>query len=40
MKNVILGTVVFECIGALLLSIRFVPRMGVARGIYNVYSIQ
>lgn len=31
----ILGTVVFECIGALLLSIRFVPRMGVARGIYN-----
>ena len=35
MKNVILGTVVFECIGALLLSIRFVPRMGVARGIYN-----
>ena len=39
MKNVILGTVVFECIGALLLSIRFVPRMGVARGI-TVYSIQ
>ena len=35
MKNVILGTVVFECIGALLLSIRFVSRMGVARGIYN-----
>ena len=35
MKNVILGTAVFECIGALLLSIRFVPRMGVARGIYN-----
>ena len=36
MKNVILGTAVFECIGALLLSIRFVPRMGVV----TVYSIQ
>ena len=35
MKNVILGTAVFECIGALFLSIRFVPRMGVVRGIYN-----
>ena len=35
MKNVILGTAVFECIGALFLSIRFIPRMGVVRGIYN-----
>ena len=34
-KRVILGTFVFEGIGALLLSLRFVPDMGFFRGIYN-----
>lgn len=34
-KRVILGTFIFEGIGALLLSLRFVPDMGFFRGIYN-----
>lgn len=34
-KRVILGTFLFEGIGALLLSFRFVPDMGLFRGIYN-----
>ncbi len=36
-KNVFLGTVLIEGIGALLLAIRFVPQFGVPKGIY--YSI-
>ena len=35
MRNVIVGTAIFEAIGAAVLSLRFIPRMGVARGIYN-----
>lgn len=35
MKNVIVGTAIFEAIGAALLSIRFIPQMGVVRGLYN-----
>lgn len=35
MKNVIVGTISFEVIGALILSLRFIPHMGVTRGIYN-----
>ncbi len=31
MRNVIVGTAIFEAIGAAVLSLRFIPRMGVAR---------
>lgn len=34
-KRVVIGTAVFEGIGAVLLSFRFVPEMGFLRGIYN-----
>lgn len=34
-RNIVKGTLLFEGIGAILLSIRFVPRMGVIEGIYN-----
>lgn len=36
-KHIIIGTALFELIGAVLLSIRFIPRFGTAKGIY--YSI-
>lgn len=36
-RNVIIATVIIEGIGALLLSIRFIPLLGVAKGIY--YSV-
>ncbi len=36
-RSIILGTIVFEGTGAILLSIRFIPRLGVLKGIY--YSI-
>lgn len=35
MKNVLFGTVLFELLGAIIFSIRFVPIMGLARGIYT-----
>lgn len=34
-KKVILATVIFETIGALLLMIRFIPKLGVSEGIYS-----
>lgn len=34
-KKILIGTLIFESIGALLLSARFIPRMGVIEGIYN-----
>lgn len=34
-KKILVGTLLFEGLGAILLSIRFIPRMGVAAGIYN-----
>ena len=34
-KKILLGTLLFETIGAIVLSIRFVPRMGLVTGIYN-----
>lgn len=34
-KKILLGTLFFEGLGAILLSIRFVPRMGLLAGIYN-----
>ncbi|MGE5678536.1 MAG: TrkH family potassium uptake protein [Pseudomonadota bacterium] len=34
-KKILVGTLLFEGLGAVLLSIRFVPRMGLAAGIYN-----
>ncbi|MDO5560398.1 MAG: TrkH family potassium uptake protein [Oscillospiraceae bacterium] len=34
-RKVVLGTFMFEGIGAVLLSIRFIPRMGFVRGIFN-----
>lgn len=34
-KKIMLGTLMFEGIGAILLSIKFIPRMGWAEGIYN-----
>lgn len=34
-KKVLLGTLLFEGLGAIVLSIRFVPRMGLLAGIYN-----
>lgn len=33
-KRIVIGTAVFEGIGAVLLALRFVPEYGVARGIY------
>lgn len=33
-KKIMLGTVLFESVGALLLMIRFIPRFGIARGIW------
>lgn len=33
--KILLGTLLFESVGAILLSIRFVPKMGLAEGIYN-----
>lgn len=35
MKKVLFGTVLFEFLGAVIFSIRFVPIMGFARGIYT-----
>ncbi len=35
MKKVLIGTLMFELSGAVLLSIRFIPRMGVVQGILN-----
>lgn len=34
-KKVLAGTLLFEGLGAILLSIRFIPRMGFVNGIYN-----
>jgi len=34
-RNILIGTLLFEGLGAILLSIRFIPRMGLAEGIYN-----
>lgn len=34
-RKILLGTLLFEGAGAILLSIRFVPKMGWAEGIYN-----
>lgn len=34
-KKILLGTLLFEGLGAILLSMRFIPRMGLVAGIYN-----
>ncbi len=34
-KKILIGTLIFELAGAILLSIRFVPRMGLVQGILN-----
>ncbi|MDF2839800.1 MAG: potassium uptake protein TrkH family [Clostridia bacterium] len=34
-QKILIGTLLFEGIGAIILAIRFVPRMGLATGIYN-----
>lgn len=34
-KRILIGTLLFEGAGAILLSIRFIPEMGLAEGIYN-----
>jgi trk system potassium uptake protein TrkH len=34
-KKILVGTLLFEGLGAVLLSFRFVPKMGLAAGIYN-----
>lgn len=34
-KKILIGTLMFEGLGAILLSIRFIPRMGLISGIYN-----
>ncbi len=34
-KKIIKGTLIVEAVGAVLLSIRFIPRMGILTGIYN-----
>ncbi|MDD2504026.1 MAG: TrkH family potassium uptake protein [Clostridia bacterium] len=34
-KRILIGTFLFEGIGAILLSMRFIPAMGLAEGIYN-----
>ncbi len=36
-RRLLIGTLLFECLGAILLSIRFIPDFGVGKGIY--YSI-
>ncbi len=33
-RNIILGTLLFEGIGTILLAVRFIPEMGVAKGLY------
>ncbi len=33
-RRIVMGTLFFEGVGALLLSLRFVPQMGIAKGIY------
>ncbi len=35
LKQILLGTLLFEGVGAILLAIRFCPQMGMVRGIYN-----
>lgn len=34
-QRILIGTILFEGFGAILLSIRFIPKMGLAEGIYN-----
>ncbi|MBE5962437.1 MAG: Trk family potassium uptake protein [Lachnospiraceae bacterium] len=34
-KRILIGTCLFEGIGAILLSIRFIPQLGIIKGIYN-----
>jgi trk system potassium uptake protein TrkH len=34
-KKILIGTLFFEGLGAILLAIRFIPRMGLVAGIYN-----
>lgn len=34
-KKILIGTLIFEGLGAILLSVRFIPKMGLAAGIYN-----
>lgn len=34
-QKILFGTLLFEGLGAIILSIRFIPRMGLAAGIYN-----
>lgn len=34
-KHILFGTVIFESIGAIILSLRFCPEIGLVRGIYN-----
>lgn len=34
-KKILIGTLLFEGLGAIALSIRFIPRMGLVEGIYN-----
>ncbi len=34
-KKILIGTFLFESLGAVLLSLKFIPRMGLAAGIYN-----
>ena len=34
-KKIIIGTILIEVLGAILLSIRFIPKMGVSIGIFN-----
>ncbi|HWR61167.1 MAG TPA: TrkH family potassium uptake protein [Clostridia bacterium] len=34
-KKILIGTLFFEGLGAILLSARFIPRMGLAAGLYN-----
>ncbi len=34
-RKILYGTFITEAVGAILLSIRFIPKMGVLRGIYN-----
>nr|WP_302598651.1 TrkH family potassium uptake protein [uncultured Cellulosilyticum sp.] len=34
-KHILIGTLIFEGIGAVFLSLRFIPEMGLGKGIYN-----
>ena len=34
-KRILIGTLLFEGVGAILLSIRFIPKIGILAGIYN-----